>query len=288
MPKLDSRIIDLYNEYIHSSLPRREFTARLADLAGGAAAAAAILPFIEPNYAYGRQVTETDKRLTAGYTQYVGPSGKVKAYMARPKRKGKFPAVLVIHENRGLNAHIEDVARRAALEGYLALAPDGLSLAGGAPADQEAARDLFAKNDRDKITADVVAGVPFLANHPEGNGKVGTVGFCYGGGVALRAAISAPSVLAAVSFYGSPLSAQDVAKLKAPVLAHYAGTDERINAAVPEFRAALEANQVAYSLNSYPGTQHGFHNDASEGRYNEAAAKLAWSRTIAFFGVYLR
>lgn len=287
MPSVDPRIIDLYNEYVHSSLPRRDFITRLAELAGGAASAAAVLPLIEPNYAYGRQVDEKDKRITTSYVEYAAPSGKVKAYLAKPKRKGKFAAVLVIHENRGLNAHIEDVARRVALQGYLALAPDGLSLAGGAPVDQEAARDLFAKNDRERITADVVAGVPFLASHPDGDGKIGTVGFCYGGGVAVRAAVDAPSVLAAVSFYGSALPSEEVPKLKAPVLAHYAGTDERINAAVPEFRKALEANQVAYSLNWYPGTQHGFHNDASEGRYNEAAAKLAWTRTVAFFKAYL-
>ena len=287
MPNLDQRIIDLYNEYVHSSLPRRDFMARLAVLAGGAAAATAILPLMEPNYAYGRQVDEKDKRLVTGYTEYAAASGKVRAYVAKPKRKGKLSAVLVIHENRGLNAHIEDVARRVALEGYLALAPDGLTLAGGAPADQEAARDLFAKNDRNRITADVVAGVPFLAGHKDGNGKVGTVGFCYGGGVAVRAAVDAPAVLAAVSFYGSPLPSDEVPKLKAPVLAHYAGTDERINAGIPDFRKALEANQVPYSLNWYPGTQHGFHNDASEGRYNEAASTLAWNRTIAFFKAYL-
>ena len=284
---LDPRIIDLYNEYVHSALPRREFMSRLLKITGGIAAATAILPLLEPNYAQARQVLENDARLDAARTVYDGPSGKVNGYLARPKGTAKLPAVLVIHENRGLNAHIEDVARRVALAGYLALAPDGLSLAGGAPQDQEAARDLFAKTDPPKIAADILAAVPFLANHPQGNGKVGVVGFCYGGGMALRAAVESRSVAAAVCFYGRALSVEDTAKLEAPILLHYAGTDERINAMIPEFRQALDANGVAYSLNMYPGTQHGFHNDASAARYNEAAATLAWQRTIDFFAAYL-
>ena len=201
--KVDPQVIELYNEYIHTSLPRREFLGRLAKVMGSAAAAAAVLPFIEPNYAHGRQVEENDARLTAGYITYDGPSGKVKAYRARPKGSGKLPAVLVIHENRGLNKHLEDVARRAALAGYFAIAPDGLSSAGGAPEDQEAARDLFSKTDPAKIAGDVIAGVPFLASHPESTGKVGTVGFCYGGGMAVRCAVEQPQgVAAAVGFYG--------------------------------------------------------------------------------------
>src|SRR5688572_20385433 len=285
---MDHRVIDLYNEYVHSALPRREFLARLARITGGAAAAAAVLPLIEPNYARARHVDEADERLTVGYVTYRGMTGDVRAYRARPKGKGKLPGVLVIHENRGLNAHIEDVARRAALAGYLAVAPDGLTSAGGAPADQEQARDLFAKTDPAKIAGDILAGVPWLAKHPESSGKTGAVGFCYGGGIALRCAVHAQGLSAAVCFYGSALPKEDVAKLKVPVLLHYAGQDERINSAIPEFRTALDAHGVAYSLNMYPGTQHGFHNDSSEARYDAAAGRLAWSRTIDFFDTYLK
>jgi carboxymethylenebutenolidase len=288
MTKLDPRILHLYNDYIHSTLPRREFMSRLVKITGSVAAASAVLPLIEPNYAWGQQVPENDKKLTAGYVTYQGTSGAVKAYMARPAGKGKLPAVLVIHENRGLNKHIEDVARRAALAGYLALAPDGLSAAGGAPVDQEAARDLFAKTDPAKIAGDVMAGVPFLAKHAESTGKVGSVGFCYGGGLAVRCAIESEGLTAAVGFYGRQLSAEDTAKLKVPVMLHYAGNDERVNAGISDFRAALDANKVAYSINMYPGTDHGFHNDSSEARYNKAAAQLAWSRTIQFFDTYLK
>ncbi|MEO7775328.1 MAG: dienelactone hydrolase family protein [Steroidobacteraceae bacterium] len=285
---MDQKIIDLYNEYIHSALPRREFMARLVRLAGGVAAASAVLPLIEPNYAHSRQVDPTDNRLVTGYLSYKSPGGEVRSYYARPRDNNRMPAILVIHENRGLNEHIEDVARRAAVAGYFALAPDGLSAAGGAPQDQEAARDLFAKTDRVRIASDIVAGVPFLATHQQVNGKIGTVGFCYGGGMALRCAVDAAGVGAAVSFYGAALPADDVAKLKAPVMLQYAGTDERINAMIPEFTKALDAQKVPYSVNMYPGTQHGFHNDSSGARYDEAAAKLAWRRTIGFFDSYLK
>lgn len=288
MSKLDPRVINLYNNYVHSTLPRREFIAQLVKITGSAAAAAAVLPLVEPNYAHGQQVPENDKKLKAGYVTYQGVSGEVKAYMARPKTRGKLPAVLVIHENRGLNKHIEDVARRAALAGYLALAPDGLSSAGGAPADQEAARDLFAKTDPAKIAGDVLAGVPFLASHAESTGRVGSVGFCYGGGIALRCAVDTTGLTAAVGFYGRQLSAEDTAKLKVPVMLHYAGNDERINAGIADFRTALDANKVAYSINMYPGTDHGFHNDTSEARYNKVAAQLAWTRTVQFFDTYLK
>jgi carboxymethylenebutenolidase len=196
--------------------------------------------------------------------------------------------VLVIHENRGLNAHIEDVARRTALAGYLAIAPDGLSSGGGAPKDQEQARDLFAKTDPAKIAGDILAAVPWMASLDDSNGKLGVVGFCYGGGMALRCAVEKPGISAAVCFYGRALPTEDVAKLKAPVLLHYAGQDERINTAIPEFRAALDANGVPYSLNMYPGTQHGFHNDSSEARYDAPAARLAWERTLEFFATYLK
>ncbi len=200
--KIDRRVTDLYNEYVHTRLPRREFVARLARITGGAAAAAAVLPLLEPDYAHGRQVEESDARLDTKRIAYPGGSGEVSAYLARPKGADRLPAIIVIHENRGLNAHIEDVARRAALAGYLAIAPDGLSCVGGAPADQEQARDLFAKTDPARIAADIVAAVPFLENHAMSNGRLGAVGFCYGGGMALRCAVDAAGVDAAVCFYG--------------------------------------------------------------------------------------
>lgn len=286
---VDRRLIDLYNEYVHSALPRREFLARLARVAGGVAAATTALAVLEPNYARARQVEPDDKRLRAEKIEFNGPNGPVKAYLARPKKgkRDKSAGVLVIHENRGLNEHIEDVARRVALAGYTAIAPDGLSVAGGAPADQEAARDLFAKTDGARIASDVLAAVPWLAADPGSNGRIGVVGFCYGGGLALRAAVETVGVDCAVCFYGRPLSTEDTRRLKVPVLLHYAATDERINAGIDEFRRGLDQVGVPYSLNMYPGTQHGFHNDASAARYNEAAAKLAWRRTLDFFATYL-
>jgi len=286
--RIDRRVTDLYNEYVHTSLPRREFVARLARITGGAAAAAAVLPLLEPDYAYARQVEESDARLTTRRITYSGAAGDVKAYSARPRGTDRVPAVIVIHENRGLNAHIEDVARRAALAGYLAIAPDGLSSAGGAPENQELARDLFAKTDPARIASDILAAVPYVANHSESNGRVGAVGFCYGGGLALRCAVETSGVDAAVCFYGRALPAADVARLEVPVMLHYAGSDERINEGILEFRRALDANGVAYSLNMYPGTEHGFHNDASAARYNADAARLAWSRTVAFIDEYLK
>ena len=288
---VDRRIIELYNDYVHSTMPRRDFIARLTTMAGGAAAAATLLGVLEPSYAQARQVEPDDKRLKTEKIEFNGPNGPVKAYVARPRKLGKsdkVPGVLVIHENRGLNEHIEDVARRTALAGYVAIAPDGLSVAGGAPADQEAARDLFAKTDGVRIATDVLAAVPWLAADATNNGKIGVVGFCYGGGLALRAAVETVGVDCAVAFYGKQLSAEDTRKLKVPVMLHYAGTDERINAGINDFRAALDAVGVPYSLNMYPGTQHGFHNDSSEARYNEAAAKLAWHRTLDFFDTYLK
>lgn len=287
---VDRRIIELYNEYVHTALPRREFLTRLAKMAGGVAAATGVLAVLEPNYAQARQVEPDDKRLKAEKIEFNGPNGPVKAYLARPKlgKRDKAPGVLVIHENRGLNEHIEDVARRAALAGYTAIAPDGLSVAGGAPADQEAARDLFAKTDGARIASDVLAAVPWLAADSTSNGKIGVVGFCYGGGLALRAAVETVGVDCAVCFYGRQLSAEDTRRLKVPVLLNYAAEDERINAGINDFRAALDAAKVPYSLNMYPGTQHGFHNDSSAARYNEPAAKLAWQRTLDFFRTYLQ
>ena len=285
---MDHKAIDLYNEYIHGDMPRRSFLKRLAGVAGSAAAASALLPLLEANYAWGQQVPPDDGRLATERVEYAGVDGPVRGYLAKPAaREGRLPGVLVIHENRGLNAHIEDVARRAALAGYVALAPDGLTYAGGAPEDQEAARDLFGSSDRQRITDDVIAGVPWLAARADCTGRVGTVGFCYGGGVSLQCAVREPAVAGSVCFYGSALAADDVARVEVPLMMHYAGNDERINQGIPAFRAALDEHQVAYSLHMYPGTNHGFHNDSSQARYDAEAATLAWNRTLAFFGNYL-
>ena len=277
--------IELYNVYIHGDLPRRDFLRKLAGIAGSAAAATMLLPLLEPNYVFAQQVAGDDNRLAAGYVEYPGVDGPVKGYLAKPAgQAGKLPGVLVIHENRGLNAHIEDVARRAALAGYVALAPDGLTFVGGALEDQEASRDLFGKSDRERIGADVIAGVPYLAARSDCSGKVGSVGFCYGGGVALQCAAAHPGIIGAgVCFYGSPLDREQTARVKAPLMIHYAGEDERVNATLPEFRALLDEFSIAWSMHMYPGTQHGFHNDSSEARYNEAASKLAWQRTLDLF-----
>jgi carboxymethylenebutenolidase len=288
MAAMDQKALDLYNEYIHGDLPRRSFLKRLAGIAGSAAAAGALLPLLEPNYAWGQQVPADDSRLETGYVEYNGAGGPVRGYFAKPSgQEGPLPGILVIHENRGLNAHIEDVARRAALAGYVALAPDGLSHAGGAPEDQEAARDLFGGSDRGRITADVVAGVPYLAAREDCTGSVGTVGFCYGGGVSLLCAAREAATAAAVCFYGSPLGAEDVARVKAPLMMHYAGNDERINQGISSFRSLLDQHGIEYSLHMYPGTGHGFHNDSSAARYAPEAAALAWQRTMSLFGTYL-
>ena len=286
---MDQRVIDLYNNYIHGSMPRRDFLNRLAGIAGSVAAASLILPLIEPSDAYAQQIDPKDRTLKTQYVEYGGTKGAVRAYVAKPaKAKKPLPCLLIIHENRGLNAHIEDVARRAALAGYIAVAPDGLSFAGGAPSDQEKARDLFAATDRVTIDGDIIAGIAYLASRSDSNGKIGAVGFCYGGGMALRCAAERTEVNAAVCFYGSALNAEQILKVKAPLMMHYAGTDERINAGIDAFRAALDAQKIAYSLNMYPGTQHGFHNDSSTARYDVAAAKLAWARTIDFFDSVLK
>ena len=285
---MDQKIIDLYNDYIHGDMPRRSFLRRAAEIAGGAAAAAAILPLIETNYAWGQQVDPKDEHLLTGYESYAGTQSQGKAYVARPADTGQpRPGVLVIHENRGLNAHIEDVARRAALAGYVAVAPDGLSYVGGAPDDQEAARDKFREADTATITADVIRGVGYLKSRPDCTGKVGTVGFCYGGGVSLQCAVADPAADACVLFYGRALNAEQVARVEVPLMMNYAGNDPRVNAMIPEFRAALDEHGVAYSLHMYPGTGHGFHNDTSQARYDAAAAQLAWRRTLDFFAHYL-
>jgi carboxymethylenebutenolidase len=285
---VDQKLIELYNDYIHGDMPRRTFLRRAAGIAGGVAAASALLPLIETNYAWGQQVDPKDERLVTETASYEGTVSDVSAYVARPARaKGPLPGVLVIHENRGLNAHIEDVARRAALAGYVAVAPDGLSYVGGAPQDQEAARNAFREADSSIITADVIRGVGYLKSRADCTGKVGSVGFCYGGGVSLQCAVADPAADASVLFYGRALSAEEVVRVRVPLMLHYAGSDDWVNKGIADFRQSLDEHGVSYSLNMYPGTGHGFHNDTSQARYDEAAATLAWKRTLAFFKHYL-
>jgi carboxymethylenebutenolidase len=279
---MDQRIIDLYHHFTHGGMSRRAFLDRLTELAGTAAAAAAMVGLLQNNYAKAAIVAADDARLAIDRVTYDSPKGKISGYLARPKDKVKRPAVLVIHENRGLNPHIEDVARRLAAEGFLALAPDLLSVNGGTPDDEDKARDLHNKTDREAMITAAVAGAAFLATHPESTGKVGTVGFCFGGGVVNRLATDSPDIAAAIPYYGTQPPAEKVAAIKAPLLLQYAENDENIDKGIPAFEAALKANNKRYTVYIYPGTQHAFNNDTGAARYNKAAADLAWSRTLAF------
>lgn len=283
---MDQRIINLYDEYTHKPLPRQEFLKKLALLTGSTMAAMAILPMLENNYAQAQTVAQGDD-LETGYIEYAVEGGKMKAYMAKPKKQGKLPAVIVIHENRGLNAHIEDVARRAASAGYLAIAPDALSPLGGTPQNSDDARGMFQQLDRAKTVDSFVAGVAYLRGRKDCSGKVGCVGFCWGGAMANSMAVGAPDLKAAVAFYGSQPKAEEVANIKAAVQLHYAGLDERINAGIPAYEAALKANKVVYEIYTYDNVNHAFHNDTAGARYNADAAKLAWERTLAFFKKHL-
>jgi carboxymethylenebutenolidase len=280
---VDQKIINLYDRFTHGGMNRREFLDRLSELAGSAAAAAALLPLLQNDYAQAAIVADEDPRLITERVAYDSPKGKINGYLVRAKAKGKRPVVLVIHENRGLNPHIEDVARRLAVEGYLAFAPDLLSVAGGTPASEDAARELHVKANKDDMLAAALAAVPFLQTHAESTGKVGAVGFCYGGGVVNRLAAGSPDLSAAVPYYGVQVPAEMVPAIKAPLLLQYAETDENINKGIAAYETALKANNKKYTLHIYPGTQHAFNNDTGAARYNKAAADLAWSRTLAFF-----
>lgn len=279
---MDRRIIELYDEYAHAPLPRRVFLDRLAALAGGSAAAALLLPLLEIDRAAAAMVPPDDARIVAARVTYPGKSAEVAGYLARPAALGHAGGLIVIHENRGLNAHIEDVARRLALAGYLALAPDLLSALGGTPGDEDKARELIGKLDPEVATGDAMAGVDWLHRHENGNGKAGAVGFCWGGGVVGQVAVNDPTLDAAVVYYGRPPAAEDVAKITAPLLLNYAGLDQRLDALLPAYRAALDKAGVTYTLYVYDGADHAFANDTSPERYNAAAAKLAWDRTLAF------
>jgi carboxymethylenebutenolidase len=281
-------IIRLYDDYTHERLDRRVFMDRLARMTGGTAAAAAVLPLLRSNYAKAAMVAPDDGRLLIERVTFPGAEGEIEGYLVRPAdASGPLPAVVVIHENRGLNPHIEDVARRTALEGFVALAPDFLSPLGGTPDDEDQAREMIGQLDRPQTIQNAVAAVDFLEGHDASSGKVGVVGFCWGGAMANQVAVHSPRVAAVVPFYGSQPASEDVAKIQAPVLLHYAGLDDRINAGIADYEEALEAADVDYTLHMYEGVNHAFHNDTNESRYDQAAAELAWSRTIDFFRQHL-
>jgi len=282
--------LKLFDQYVHGLLSRRDFLQRAAQFAAIGVTGEALLTALSPRFAEARQVADDDPRIKTRYLEVASPQGygKLRGYLAEPvKPKGKLPTVLVVHENRGLNPHIEDIARRLALDNFVAFAPDALFPLGGYPGDEDKARELFGKLDQVKTREDFVAAEGYLKHLPEGNGKVGVVGFCYGGGIANFLATRVPDLAAAVPFYGAQASAEDAAKIKAPLLLQYAGKDERVNSGWPAYEQALKAAGVKYQVYIYPDVEHGFNNDTTP-RYDEAAAKLAWKRTIEFFNKHLR
>ncbi len=282
-PEITQEIINLYDEYTHLTLDRRGFMDKLAKLTGSTAAAAAIVPLVSANPARAAIIAPDDARLETQTITYPGKSGEVEGYLARPVDPGRpLPAVIVIHENRGLNPHIMDVTRRIALEGFVALGIDFLSPAGGTPPDEDRARQMIGEVDRDITVANAVAAVQFLADHEATNGNVGAVGFCWGGGMVNQLAVASPELDAGVVYYGSSPAAEQVSQIEARMLLHYAGLDERINAGVPAYEEALKAAEVDYTLYMYEGVNHAFNNDTAAARYDEEAANLAFERTIAF------
>jgi carboxymethylenebutenolidase len=283
---MDQRIIDLYDEYTHKLLNRQEFIKRVALLAGSTVAAMSLLPLLENNYANAAVTTGDD--LFTEYITYPGIPGEMKAYVARPHENEKYPAIIVIHENRGLNEYIEDVARRVAKEGYLAIAPNALSAIAKTPANEDEARTLFQELKPEDNLKNFLNVFDYLPARKDYNGNAGCVGFCWGGGMSNKLAVNVPALKAAVAFYGAQPAAEDVPKIKAAVQLHYAGLDERINAGIPAYEEALKKNNTRYELYMYDGVNHAFHNNTSAARYNEAAATLAWTRTIEFFKKYLQ
>ena len=295
MPRLTAKdfapeLLELYDGYVHGKLSRRDFLERAATYAVGSMTAVGILAALSPDYALATQVRFTDPDIIAEYITYPSPNGhgQVRAYQVRPaKSDGPLPGVVVVHENRGLNPYIEDVARRVAKAGYIALAPDGLSSVGGYPGNDDKGRELQAQVDATKLMNDFFAAIEYLLSPGRTTGKVGITGFCYGGGVSNAAAVAYPELAAAVPFYGRQARPEEVGKIKAPLLLHFAEEDPRVNATWPAYEAALKANGNVYQGHIYPGTHHGFHNDSTP-RFDEAAAKLAWDRTLAWFDRYLR
>lgn len=282
-PTITQAMIDAYDDYTHLTLDRRGFMEQLMRLAGSGAAAAAIAPLIGADAARAAMVAADDPRLLSEEAAWPGAAGEMRGYLVRPvESMEKVPAVIVIHENRGLNGHIRDVARRVALEGFVALAPDFLSPAGGTPTDEDKAREMIGQLDAQQTTANAASAIGFLRGGGLSTGAVGAVGFCWGGGLVNRLAVAAPELKAAVAYYGAQPKAEDVAKIKAALLLHYAGLDERINAGIPAYEAALKAAGADYTIHVYDGVNHAFNNDTAAARYDEAAAKLAWERTITF------
>ncbi|RVJ69518.1 dienelactone hydrolase family protein [Sinorhizobium medicae] len=282
-PVITQAMIDAYDEYTHLTLDRRRFMEKLTALAGTAAAAAAIAPMLAANSAKAEIIAETDERIKGEDITYPGGDGEMKGYLVKPaEMSGKLPAVIVIHENRGLNPHIRDVARRMALEGFLALAPDFLSPEGGTPGDEDKAREMIGALDASATNANAVATVAFLKGHAESTANVGAIGFCWGGGLVNRLAVNAPDLKAGVAYYGAQPKAEDVPKIKAALLLHYAGLDERINAGIEAYRKALTENGEDATIHVYEGVNHAFNNDTSAARYDKEAADLAWQRTVEF------
>ncbi|HVA95386.1 MAG TPA: YghX family hydrolase [Candidatus Dormibacteraeota bacterium] len=288
--EFDQELLNLFDKYVHGGISRRDFMDGARKFAVGGLTATAIFEALSPNYAFAEQVPKDDKRLKTEYITFQSPQGygKIRAYLARPAdAAGKLPGVLVVHENRGLNPYIEDVARRLGVAGYLALAPDELTPLGGYPGNDDQGREMQSKLDPKKMMEDWYAAAMYLKSDPACTGKIGVVGFCYGGGVANQLAVRMPDLAAAVPFYGMQPTAEEVARIKAPLLIHYAGLDTRIDAGWPAYEAALKANHVTYTAYIYPGVNHGFHNDTTP-RYDQAAATLAWDRTLEFFNKTLR
>ena len=282
---MDQRIINLYDEYTHKPLSRQEFLKRLVLLTGSTAAAMAVLPLIEVNYANATVTSAED--LFTEYISYPGVNGEMKAYVARPKEDKKYPTVVVIHENRGLNAHIEDVTRRAANAGFLAVAPNALAPLGGTPTNEDEAREKFRQLKAEDNLQNFIKVFDYLGTRKDSKDKYGTVGFCWGGAMSNNLAVNVPSLKAAVAFYGRQPNAADVSKIKAAVQLHYGSLDEGVNAGIAAYEEALKANKIKYEIYMYEGANHAFHNDTAPTRYNEAAAKLAWQRTVDFWKKHL-
>ncbi|MBN1833123.1 MAG: dienelactone hydrolase family protein [Deltaproteobacteria bacterium] len=280
---MEQELIDLYKDYDTGLINRREFMAKMAIIAGSITAASSLLMLLENDYALADIISKDDPRIQSEYINYPGASGDIRADLVTPKGDGKVPGVVVIHEIWGLNSHIEDVARRLGVEGFLALAPDALTPVGGTPEDPMKAFPLVRELDNEANVKNYVAAVKFLQSHPKSNGNVGITGFCWGGGVANQVAVNSPDLKAAVPFYGSQPKAEDVHKIKASLLLHYAENDERINRGIPAFEEALKKASVDYRIHMYEGTQHAFYNDTNAERYHKEAAQLAWKRTIEFF-----
>ena len=283
-------VLKLFDGSVHGSKTRREFLDEAAKFAIGGVSAAAMLESLQPNFSWAQEVKKDDARISAAYIDYDSPqgSGPMKGYFAKPvNASARLPGILVIHENRGLNPYIEDVTRRLALLNYVAFAPDALSPLGGYPGDEDKARDLFAKQDGKKRIEDLVTAASTLKSRAECTGKIGAIGFCFGGGIVNLLATRMPDLVAGVPYYGTQPTADETAKIKAALLIHYAANDDRVNAGWPAFEVALKSHQVRYEMHRYDKTEHGFHNDTTP-RYDESAAKLSWSRSIAFFNKHLK